>query len=225
MAILKSIGLVHPGWRCELTRRYPKAEINVWAVYSLKKSLTLSIQEIKGVDRTTLDEFLQTRKEVFEYHVMTYSPFKQNYSIVVVKDSQEYITMKILSLGCFPIKPVAIKKGIAEWTVACEDFKKLFLLIDTITRRKSYKLIYIKSPTCLESFKETPLLTRKQYLILREAINNGYYEYPRKTSLNDLAKTFNLSPPTAAKILRAAERKALEFIIRYYNAISNVLLS
>ncbi len=205
----KSLGLVYPGWRCKLTKRYPRAEVNVWAVYSLKRNLTFSIQEVKGVSKETLARFLKSQRKVLEYHIIPYSPPALKH-IVAVWDSQKYITMKLLSLRCFPIKPVTIKNGVARWIIVCENVENLFSVIDAITKHKGYRLVYIET---LKNLEEAPTLTKRQYLILKEAVKRGYYEYPRKVSLSELANTFKASPSTITKILRSAEKKILKSII------------
>ena len=56
-------------------------------------------------------------------------------------------------------------------------------------------------------------LTPYQELGLYTAFVRGYYDYPRKISLRELAKEFNLSVPTLAEILHRAEAKIIEIFI------------
>ncbi|MCE4628574.1 MAG: helix-turn-helix domain-containing protein [Desulfurococcales archaeon] len=52
-------------------------------------------------------------------------------------------------------------------------------------------------------------LTKGQRWMLFEAFRNGYYEYPRRISLKDLAKRLGMSVSAAAEKLRKAEVKAI----------------
>lgn len=205
--MFKVLGIVYPGWRCKLTKTRPEAEINVWAVYSIKRSLTFTIQEVKGIDRRKLASFLKKRRKVLDFYIVPYSTLRTKH-IVAVWDKQKYITMKLLSSRCFPLKPINIKNGIAKWIIACESVKGLFSVIDTIIKHKGYKLVYVR--TIKDLAAETSYLTDKQFLALKEALNKGYYTYPRKISLRKLAENLEISTSTLAKTLRLAERKILE---------------
>jgi len=48
--------------------------------------------------------------------------------------------MKLLSLECFPLKPVNVTNGIAKWIITCENAKGLFSVIDAIMKHKEYGL-------------------------------------------------------------------------------------
>ncbi len=50
-------------------------------------------------------------------------------------------------------------------------------------------------------------LTLRQKEILQFAYSNGYYEYPRRVSLRDLSRIFDVSPSTMSEILRAGQRR------------------
>ncbi|MGP6220107.1 helix-turn-helix domain-containing protein [Caldiplasma sukawensis] len=53
-------------------------------------------------------------------------------------------------------------------------------------------------------------LTETQKLILREAYRRGYYSWPRKIELEELANTFRIKKPTALYHLRKGEKKILD---------------
>lgn len=53
------------------------------------------------------------------------------------------------------------------------------------------------------------MLTSKQELALLYAYLRGYYDYPRKVSLNELAGELGLSVSTLSELLRKAENKVM----------------
>lgn len=57
--------------------------------------------------------------------------------------------------------------------------------------------------------RERSSLTLRQEQAIQAALALGFYSYPRKTSLTQLARIMNVSPTTLAEILRRAERKAI----------------
>ena len=52
-------------------------------------------------------------------------------------------------------------------------------------------------------------LTRHQVEVLRTALREGYYDYPRKADLKTLGEILNCSPATVCETLRRAERAIL----------------
>ena len=59
-------------------------------------------------------------------------------------------------------------------------------------------------------------LTDKQYEALIESYNKGYYELPRQTSTEDIAKKFNVNRRTLEDHLRKAERNIFNMVIPYF---------
>ncbi len=59
------------------------------------------------------------------------------------------------------------------------------------------------------------MLTRKQELALVQAYLRGYYDYPRKISLKELACEVGIAVSTLAELLRRAEAKIVEAFIRH----------
>lgn len=55
----------------------------------------------------------------------------------------------------------------------------------------------------------TPNLSKQQHQALQLAINNGYYQYPKKTTLKQLANKMNISYSTLQEHLKKAESKTL----------------
>lgn len=208
--MFKVLGLVHPGWRCKLTSEHKTAEINVWAVHTIQQDLSFTIQEIEGITENALREFIEKQDEIIDYYIVPHTLISSKY-VVAVWDSQKYITKDLLELRCFPIEPITIQGGIAKWIIVLEDPKNLFPLIETLTKKNRYKLAYVKT---LEDINLETVLTNRQYLLLKKALKEGYYEYPRKTSLSTLANQVSISPSTLTKILRNAERRIFQKIIK-----------
>ncbi|WP_433632936.1 helix-turn-helix domain-containing protein [Halomicrococcus sp. NG-SE-24] len=63
----------------------------------------------------------------------------------------------------------------------------------------------------LQSFSD------RQREILDTAIEMGYYERPRETTLKELAEELELAKTTVSQHLRKAERRVVEFVAEYVN--------
>lgn len=59
------------------------------------------------------------------------------------------------------------------------------------------------------------MLTPKEQTVVYTAYARGYYDVPRRTGLNELARELNLGISTLNEILRSAERKIIEAFIKH----------
>jgi predicted DNA binding protein len=59
----------------------------------------------------------------------------------------------------------------------------------------------------LEDEKE---LTARQENILQIALEKGYFEFPKKITLRQLAKTLDVAPATLTEILRRGQKRVLQ---------------
>lgn len=113
------------------------------------------------------------------------------------------------------IEPIQIdEKGHETWTVgsfndkAIEDFVKQ---METYFNSKLLKLNSQKEPN-VSILTVYPKLTSLQKQALQSAIQMGYYEYPRKSELKEIAETMRLSYSTYHAHLRKAEKKIIPFL-------------
>ncbi len=62
----------------------------------------------------------------------------------------------------------------------------------------------------VRSIRESNLLTKRQEEVLRTAVNEGYYEMPKRIYLDGLAKKMKVRPSTLGEILKRAEKAIIE---------------
>ncbi len=104
--------------------------------------------------------------------------------------------------GCFMVSSQSKDNGWLEWAVAGESNSTLYDLIDLLERHGcevQLNRISASSGNCA--------LTQRQEEVLQFAYSNGYYEYPRRIQLRELASIFDISPSTMSEILRAGQRR------------------
>jgi hypothetical protein len=58
-----------------------------------------------------------------------------------------------------------------------------------------------------------PTLTVRQLQILRIAAEKGYFEFPRRIRLTELAAVLGIKPSTLSEVLRAAERRIVSSVV------------
>jgi len=137
---------------------------------------------------------------------------KGDFIIAQIKEKLKFKPM--YSHKLINIKPIIIdEQGINHWTVGSWNKKDLINFLKVVEKEHEGKLISIKKEKIKDfSFIHIqPELTDKQKQAMNLAIKNNYYDYPRKTSIEKLAKLSNLSFSTFHAHLRKAEQKLLPF--------------
>ena len=62
----------------------------------------------------------------------------------------------------------------------------------------------------IAQLEEEQELTARQENILQIALEKGYYEFPKKITLRQLAKALDISPATLTEILRRGQKRVLQ---------------
>lgn len=117
------------------------------------------------------------------------------------------------------VNPAIIRPdGHEEWNIASFERKDLENLIHIARESYNGEILLLKKTKLrnMGLFSIFPGLTEKQKTAFGLAVNNGYYEYPRKTELKKLSRLMNISLSTYQAHLRKTERKLLPFIYRKY---------
>jgi predicted DNA binding protein len=92
--------------------------------------------------------------------------------------------------------------GKVEWTVILSEKKVLKDVFDHL-KSKSVEAELIK----LTKIDDKDSLTERQDKITQVAFDRGYFDYPKRISLRELARMFEVSPSTLSEILRKGQRK------------------
>ncbi len=121
-----------------------------------------------------------------------------------IKTRRCTVCRKIANSNCFLSSVTTNSKGLAEWTVLGnhDSFRELL----TSLERKGIP-VEVKRRTNLENRR---LLTSRQEQILYMAFDRGYFDFPKKTDLEELADQAGVKPSTLTEILRRGQRKVLE---------------
>lgn len=117
------------------------------------------------------------------------------------------------------IKPVLINSdGNELWEIGSWEKEELSGFIEKVKEKiKDFKLLKLHNIPIDNIFfpKLMPDLTTKQKRAIELAIEEGYYQTPRKTNLRKLAKYMRVSLATYQQHLRVAEEKLIPNILSY----------
>lgn len=174
---------------------------------------------IQGKEKQKKAFFLDLRKDKKvlnlewnnDFFIAVYSELKNNYRSEAVRIA--YNPRLIF------IKPVIIdERGWEEWEIASTKREDLEAFIHYSEKLENVdrELFYLKEKKVesLFIYSMTPKLTEKQKRVLILAVENGYYGYPRKIKLVQLAKQMKLSLSTCQFHLAKAEAKLMPFLAK-----------
>ena len=196
--------------------KYAKQEKISLSIFPLswtykKKDLILNIAGTFHGDNKSKRKFFKALKNDRKSRLIN-AEFSQDFFIASVKEYPEAKT--VYNEKIIYTQPIQInQEGIITYILSAFKKQDLEKALKTFEKFYNIKIHYLKQEKTKNiSFKSSsPDLTEKQKHAINLAISQGYYEYPRKTSIQKLAKTSKLGFATFHAHLRKAEQKLLPF--------------
>ncbi len=131
-----------------------------------------------------------------------------NQYIAAVINNKCPISRIIAESKLFLMSTKPISNNLIEWTLIGLNNTCIRNFI-RIIKDRGYSIIR-RQITDLDTEMK---LTAKQEQIMRYAIDNGYYEIPKKITIDDICEKFECSKSTLSVITRTAEKKILKMYL------------
>jgi len=106
--------------------------------------------------------------------------------------------------NCYLVSASSKPDGKLEWTLLGSDTMVKTLLKELEDAKVVAEVLKVSQ---LQDEEE---LTARQDHILQIALEKGYFEFPKKIGLRELAKTLEVSPATLSEILRRGQKRVLQ---------------
>lgn len=139
----------------------------------------------------------------------------------LVKENRNEEEVKVFKMIYDPsyiwISPIInTKEGYEIWNIGSFFKKDLSQMIRELDSYYEIKIIEFKKAKIkyMYNLNILPHLSEKQKEALILAIEEGYYDYPRKTTIEKLSKYMKVSKSTFEEHLRKAENKILKFFVK-----------
>jgi hypothetical protein len=212
--------LWHAGcWTLQTTDAHPGTHI-------IEKSLYPADDVIKGdfilVNNgdTEFDDVLETIDQSPVVHdVAVLKQTGDRARVVVNYASESSIVPEIVHSEFMPIAPVHITEGEEHWRVMVE-VDSLSEVVESMKSEYDVEIDAIERVDPQDSLmfadavnEVNENLTPKQRSILFAAREEGYYNWPRETSANEIAESEGVSGPTFLEHLRRGEHKILHTVL------------
>ncbi|RQG97868.1 bacterio-opsin activator domain-containing protein [Natrarchaeobius chitinivorans] len=173
------------------------------------------------VTGTTPESVLEVVEEYDEIDVRVVSSSDDEVIVEFqIGEDGEFFTTSLTDAGAIPtelssrdgtVRIVAEIPSIHSASDVIAQFQEAYPPVEIVARRqKEYSVPLFHQQELYESVID--LLTPRQHEALLLAYMNGFYEWPRETTGEQLADEMDVTPPTFYEHLRSAERKLLSVI-------------
>ncbi|MFH1257664.1 MAG: helix-turn-helix domain-containing protein [Candidatus Micrarchaeota archaeon] len=132
-------------------------------------------------------------------------------------ESLDAFNAQVMNSEVLFIKPIIGRRGYEFWTIASWDKKHLKDLAKHISKIKGVKVRVLGihgQPIDLFISNVFGRLSGKQLSAIKKAASEGYYDFPRKKSLEEVAKKEGVDESTFREHLRKAESAIIKASLR-----------
>jgi predicted DNA binding protein len=196
-------------WISEIFKNYSdvKLEITHFLPYDLERSIGNSVIEIRHYNINSILEEIGSHPSVFEISILEKEKNQVKFN---VKTKDPYLLYAIIKCGVLVDFPVRVEDGFAYWRLISSREKIDQLLTLFEQKNIDFELLRIGvSPYSVEDDKSK--LTYDESNILDKAISLGFFEIPRKISLEELATQLGKSKSGLSVMLRKIIKKKVIF--------------
>ncbi|NHI90240.1 MAG: hypothetical protein EAX87_12010 [Candidatus Thorarchaeota archaeon] len=189
-------------YSCDLTRKIPVRVVLV----SINGPLGFGIiQSLNGKERSLQDYVsgLEQSPSIVDV-VVTHRNQEQLWTKVTHKMKGKSIHETILESGCMSRFPIVIEGGKQIHHILSPSQSAFKVAFDNL--RRNFSKVRVLSVRQSPGGSFGPNLTAKQFEAVKLAISHGYYEMPRQSDVEFLAKKLSIKRVAMQERLRRAER-------------------
>lgn len=196
-------------WISEIFKKYPDIKLDIlnFLPFDLEKSIGNAICEIMYYKIEPIIEGIKTHPSVIEFSVIEK---EKNRVKFIIKTKNPYLLSGVIKCGVMIDFPVSIRNGFMEWKLVSSRKRIDDLLMALEERGINFSLLQIgNTPLSFDIDKDK--LSPEESRILSTAISLGFFEVPRKISLEALANELGRSKSWISESLRKIIKKKIKF--------------
>lgn len=190
-----------PDWMNELAAKYD-AKLRVLSCIPFAAGGVRDLVEI-SVPEGKLEGAVEEIRRSPQFREVDIAQTARNRAIASISTDRCTMCSSLAGSECFLIHADA-KEGRVYWTLLASGKKPLRQLMDTL-KENSFEVEIIK----MAELKGSAALTTRQEEMIRIALEKGYFDYPKRTSIRALANLFGVSISTLSEVLRAGQKKIM----------------
>jgi len=154
------------------------------------------------MDLDQVEKEMEQRPEVDRIELARTSEGKVKGSLVTKKCS---VCRTVTECDCFLRSARTIGDGKVQWTVVSASDGALSTM-NAKLKELGCKVEVIR----LTSLEEDEVVTPRQEEVVRKAFELGYFDFPKRITIRELARRLQISSSTLGEILQRAERNIIE---------------
>ncbi len=190
-------------WKQELTSKY-HAKINILDCLPYQDAGNRDLVEIE-VEEQYVDMVLNDVKKNPEVDLVDLTVVDRGRIKGAVATNECVACCSMVGSDAFLLESNMDKKGKTIWRLLATEKEAIRMIISDLEDHR-----YIVELRKLTSVDVEELMTSRQEDILQIAYERGYFDYPKRISLRDLAAMFDISISTLSEMLRKGQRKIME---------------
>jgi predicted DNA binding protein len=196
-------------WISQIFNNYKdlKMEISYFLPYDVENSIGNALIEIQHYKIEDILEEIKNHPSVLEFSLLERDENRIKFN---VKTKDPYLLYGVIKCGVLVNFPVNVREGYAYWRLIAtrERIDELLTLFDQ--KQIKYELLRIgNAPYDISDDKNK--LSLEESEVLDRAIKLGFFEVPRKISLEELANELGKSKSALSVMLRKIIKKKVMF--------------
>lgn len=189
-------------WVGEISSRYPDVRFRVLAALPSDDETGVGLLELEGDDLPTVVGEIERNDGVSSLDILESSPD----SVLVQFTTTEHLLLLTMRDAGIPLElPIVIEGGTATVDVTAPHEQLSALKTQFEMVGVDFEVAYLYETTSTER-----LLTDRQEEIVGKAIEAGYYDTPRTTTLTELAEELDVAKSTLSETLHRAEGRIVK---------------
>lgn len=191
-------------WIKHITSSFPDVVIRVLDCRNIPE--TRGVQELFEIrcDAEVSNRVIELLKEddyVYDVDIIKGKPGR---IVGSLKTKKCTACRSFATANCFIVSASSKPNGKLEWTLLGSD-----TMVKMLLKRLEEAEIVATVLRVSQLREEKEITTRQEYL-LQIAFEKGYYEFPKKITLRQLAKILEISPAALTEILRRGQKHVLQ---------------
>ncbi|MEM3625286.1 MAG: helix-turn-helix domain-containing protein [Candidatus Bilamarchaeaceae archaeon] len=233
MPLIFEVDINHLCWFCDVTEKNPDTVI-ISTFSRFWGDLIVNTIQLSSPDPKKVIEFIKKHPLVKKVEVVNITP---NSALLFVTSSYQAMTYKILHRSNVVLLESPItKEGVDSEILLAPSYKAMVEFLNRLKEEKNYNEIKLKrkhylrpeDSVSLNIFKTSgffdlktakEMLTAKQFEIFSLACRYGYYDNPKKITINELAELVGVAPSTLAEHLRKIEAKIMPILLKIMHKV------
>ena len=178
---------------------------------ALNEILNQAVMEIEGLTQVNdeIKGLLNVKARKIEDLIENLPSYCEGISLsskeakVLVKEHTCLLAHSIIASGCLITKASVDGREIV-WNVICDDDSFLKLMRNLEETEVDFEILYKGRPSGESK------ITYREEEILKIALEKGFFDFPKKIKLEELAEIFGIAPSTLSEVLRRGQKKVLK---------------